>query len=81
MPLEIDRIIDAPAMVVWDQLTRVSQWPFWGPSVIEVECQEAHIRLVESCASCHQQVTHTPIDAETLQVSPPETSGDQNKSE
>ena len=45
MPLEIDRIIDAPAMVVWDQLTLVSQWPCWGPSVIEVECQEAHIRL------------------------------------
>ena len=45
MPLEVEQVINAPLPVVWDQLTRVSQWPRWGPSVIEVECADEHIQL------------------------------------
>ena len=45
MPLEVEHVINAPLPVVWDQLTRVSQWPRWGPSVIEVECADEHIQL------------------------------------
>ena len=45
LPLEIVEEIDAPLLAIWDQLTRVSQWPSWGPSVTDVRCADECIRL------------------------------------
>lgn len=48
LPLEIQQLIDAPVLVVWDQLTRIRQWPRWGPSVVDVQCEDECIRLGSS---------------------------------
>ena len=44
MPLEVTQLIDAPPGAVWDELTRVSRWSRWGPSVVDVECDDECIR-------------------------------------
>ncbi len=34
MGLSVSREVAAPVDVVWDLLTRVEEWPGWGPSVL-----------------------------------------------
>lgn len=42
--IDVDRIIDVPAEVVWDLLVDTRRWPEWGPSITDVECDDRRIR-------------------------------------
>ncbi len=42
--LEVHRVIEAPAGVVWDLLTDTSRWAEWGPSIRAVDCPDRFIR-------------------------------------
>jgi hypothetical protein len=42
--VDVARVIPAPASTMWDLLAQPHRWPEWGPSVREVECNDAEIR-------------------------------------
>ena len=43
--LEVARVVDAPADVVWELFTDPTRWPEWGPSVGAVDCTADRIRV------------------------------------
>ena len=43
--ISICRKMAAPQETVWDILIDTRLWPIWGPSVLNVDCQDRHIRL------------------------------------
>ncbi|NJN46223.1 MAG: hypothetical protein HC808_06815 [Candidatus Competibacteraceae bacterium] len=44
MPIQVNRIINAPVDRVWNILTDTHQWLHWGPSVRAVDCADRFIR-------------------------------------
>ena len=43
--ISICRNMASPPETVWGTLTDTQLWSIWGPSVLDVDCQDRHIRL------------------------------------
>ncbi|WP_136806558.1 SRPBCC family protein [Desulfosediminicola flagellatus] len=38
------KTINRPPEIVWNIITDTHHWPKWGPSVVDVDCTDRHIR-------------------------------------